>query len=70
MDAICAHHGIQGARAVAIVMKAAQLPGGLQKVRNLFEMARELGNGAITYTALAQAAPVCGLRNIVQGAAS
>lgn len=64
VEEICRHRGIEGARAVEIVKKAAKLPGALQKVRNLFEVASELGDGRITYTSLKQAAPVVGLKNL------
>lgn len=64
VEAICAHHGIQGKRAVGIVKKTASLPGGLQKVRNLFEVASDLGDGAISLDALQKAAMVVGLRDM------
>lgn len=69
VEALCAHHGIDGKRAVALVKKAAQLPGALQKVRNLFGVARELGDGAITLKTLEDAAPVVGIPNLKGGAA-
>jgi|GEM_PF-1917215 len=67
--ALCAHHGVDGKRAVDLVKKAARLPGALQKVRKLLGVARELGDGAITLTALEGAARVVGLPNLKGGAA-
>lgn len=69
VEALCAHHGIEGKRAVSLVKKAAQLPGALQKVRNLLGVARELGDGAITLKALEDAAQVVGLPTLKGGAA-
>jgi len=69
VEALCAHHGIDGKRAVTLVKAVARLPGGLQKVRNLFGVARELGDGAITLNALEDAAQVVGLPSPKGGAA-
>lgn len=64
IEAICAHHGIREARAVKLVKRVAALPGALQKVRNLFDVARDLGGEPMTHATLQEAAMVVGVGDL------